>query len=109
MSEEHILHTYESIAHLTARMLDAARAAEWDALVGLERDCSALFARLFAADTRQPRSPEFQQRKATLIRGVLADDAQIRSLVEPWLNQLAKLLNHTGQERRLAQAYQAGE
>jgi hypothetical protein len=44
-----------------------------------------------------------------LIRGVLDDDAEIRLLVEPWLAQLADLIGHTGHQRRLSQAYRAGE
>ncbi len=108
MNEDFILATYEAIARQTTQMLAAARAGEWDSLVGLERDCSGLFARLFTGDGDQPRSAEFQQRKAQLIRDVLDDDAEIRLLVEPWLAQLSALLSHSGHQRRLAQAYRTG-
>ena len=109
MNNDQILAIYEAISRLTKRMLAAARGGQWDALVQLERDCSALFARLFTGDDAQPRSAEFQRHKAQLIRAVLDDDAEIRLLVEPWLNQLSALLHHTGHQRRLAQAYRAGE
>jgi flagellar protein FliT len=109
MNDEHVLTTYESISRLTKQMLAAARDGDWDALVQLERDCSGLFARLFTDDTNRPRSAAFQHRKAQLIRDILDDDAQIRLLVEPWLNQLSSLLSHTGHQRRLSQAYRAGE
>ena len=109
MNEEQILATYASIARLTGQMLAAARAGAWDLLVALEKDCSALFARLFNFDDNQTRSHEFQRRKALLIRGVLDDDAEIRLLVEPWLAQLADLIGHTGRERRVAQTYRSIE
>ena len=109
MNEEMILTTYEHIAGLTRQMLAAARGGEWEALVALERDCSALFARLFSSDEDKPRSAEFQHRKARLIRAVLDDDAEIRLLVEPWLKQLSQLIGHSGRERRLSEAYLAAE
>jgi flagellar protein FliT len=109
MNDDYILMTYESISLLTRQMLTAARGSEWDLLVGLERDCSALFARLFSGEDNRARSADFQRRKARLIRGVLDDDAEIRLLVEPWLAQLADLIGHTGHQRRLSQAYRAGE
>jgi flagellar protein FliT len=109
MSDDQILLTYESISRVTKQMLAAARGGDWDALVRLERDCSAHFARLFSGEDERPRSAEFQSRKAQLIRSVLDDDARIRLLVEPWLEQLSALLCHSGQQRRLAQAYRAGE
>lgn len=109
MNEEMILTTYEQIAGLTRQMLAAARDGEWEALVTLERDCSALFARLLSAEEVQPRSSDFQRRKARLIRAVLDDDAEIRLLVEPWLKQLSQLIGHTGRERRLSEAYRAAE
>lgn len=109
MNEEHILMTYESISRVTTQMLTAARNGEWDELVQHERACSALFTRLFSSEEKLPRSAEFQRRKAELIRSVLDDDAEIRLLVEPWLANLAALIGHTGHQRRLSQAYQAGE
>jgi flagellar protein FliT len=109
MTDEHILATYEAISRLTRQMLAAARNREWDALVRLERDCSALFARLLNSESDAPRSTGFQHRKARLIRGVLDDDAEIRLLVEPWLSQLSAMIGHTGHQRRLSQAYRTGE
>lgn len=109
MTEEHILATYEGISRLTTQMLAAARNGEWDELVQHERACSALFAPLFGGEEKLPRSAEFQRRKGELICSVLEDDAEIRLLVEPWLANLAALIGHTGHQRRLSQAYQAGE
>ncbi len=109
MNDEHILLTYEAISRLTRQMLTAARAGQWDTLVQLERDCSGLFARLFAADVERPRSADYQRRKAALIRSALEDDAEIRLLVEPWLAQLSAMIGHTGHQRRLSQAYRTGD
>jgi hypothetical protein len=61
------------------------RAAGYDAHCGRARieECSALFAPLVTAPDRPaPASAEYRQRKAQLIRSILADDARIRALVE---------------------------
>ena len=99
---------YSGVADLTRRMLAAARAGEWDTLIALEKACSTHFARLLGGEHNPPRDPQFQRRKAELIRGVLDDDAQIRLLVEPWQAQLAALIGLNGQQRRLHQTYESG-
>jgi flagellar protein FliT len=108
MNDDHVLMTYESISRVTRQMLACARDGQWDALVALERDCSALFGRLPATDDAQPRSADYQGRKGRLIRGILDDDAAIRLLVAPWLVQLSTLIGDTARQRRLVKAYEAG-
>ena len=108
MEGDHILIIYSSIADLTAQMLAAARLGAWDTLIGLEKACSTHFAQLLADDDSRPRDAAHQRRKGELIRSVLDDDAQIRLLVEPWQVQLAALIGHNGQQRRLRQTYEGG-
>lgn len=108
MNDDLVLAIYSGIADLTRRMLTAARAAEWDTLINLEKACSTHFARLFAIEDGAPRDAQYQRRKAELIRAVLDDDAEIRLLVEPWQARLSALIHHHGQQRRLQQTYTAG-
>ena len=108
MDEQQTLATYERIASLTGEMLHAAEASDWDRLSALERDCSALFAPLIAEpDRKVPRSLEYRQRKAELLRRILAEDARIRALVEPRLEELSTLLGSTRRKQRLDDAYRA--
>jgi flagellar protein FliT len=107
MDEHQILAAYESIAGVTRQMLAAAQAGEWDRLTALESECSTLFAPLIAHDRQPPAGAEYVRRKAELIRGILTDDAQIRVLVEPQLENLSTLLGATRQKQRLARAYQS--
>jgi len=104
-----ILAEYAQIALLTRRMLDAARASDWDTLIALERECVSHFEQLIGGDGRQPDDAGYRSRKAALIRGILDDDAEIRLLVEPWLAQLAVLIGNTRQQSRLQNAYRPGE
>jgi flagellar protein FliT len=87
-------------------MVAAAQEKDWDRLVSLEQDCGTRFQTLLSTDDSRPRDAEYQRRKSELIRRLLADDAQIRQIVEPWLTQLTALIGNTHQQRRLAGAYQ---
>lgn len=62
-----------------------------------------------SAATAQPAAlPEpLRQHKVELIQKILADDKEIRNLVEPWMQQLSALINSTGAERKLSRAYGA--
>jgi flagellar protein FliT len=109
MDEQQILATYERIARVTRQMLGAAQAGQWDRLTALEKEVSGLFGPLMAHDHTPPAGAEYRRRKVALIRDILADDAQIRLLVEPRLKDLSALLGSTRQEQRLTRAYQSDE
>ncbi|MBI3529275.1 MAG: flagellar protein FliT [Betaproteobacteria bacterium] len=110
MTSKEVIGTYENILAVTAQMLDAARAADWDLLVNREQECRKLVESLM--NTRNENDivlePQVLGRKVEIIRKVLADDAEIRNLTEPWMQRLQHLLTSVGHERRLHAAYNAG-
>ena len=108
MNDPQIIATYEAILAITGQMLGAARDDDWDRLVALEQDCKKLVEQLIADNTGQPLSREFQQRKVEIIRRVLAEDAEIRNITQPWMAQLQNILGSAGRERKLYQAYAPG-
>jgi flagellar protein FliT len=84
-----LIEHYEAIAGASRRMLEAARHEDWDGVGREEETCRRLIARLKQAHGRV--AAERRQRLA-LLRMILADDAEIRELSEPWLKQLEALL-----------------
>ena len=107
MSEhEHILEIYASIAAKTGLMLDAAKASDWNRLVELEHDYSALIEKLKLTDGRAGAGARFVERKVAFIRKVLADDAEIRRFTEPWMNQLQAYLGNARREHQVRRAYE---
>ncbi len=96
---------YERIAQLTSEMLAAARCQQWEQLIELEHVCRNAFAGLVDASDAAPATPEVTQRKAALIRQVIANDAEIRSLVEPWIAELGQWLGTADRSQRLHDAY----
>ena len=108
MNSPRIITNYETILAITGQMLDAARNDDWERLVALEKDCKKLVEELIAENYGLPLSSQLQRRKAEIIRKVLADDAEIRNITEPWMMQLQNLLRSAGRERKLSRAYVSG-
>jgi flagellar protein FliT len=100
-----VLDCYESIAATSGVMLEAARCSDWDRLVAAERECAALVARLRAIDPRSELSERERERKRALVHTVLANDAEIRRLTEPWVEQLERLLAGEATLRRVQRSY----
>ncbi|SFP91305.1 flagellar protein FliT [Nitrosomonas cryotolerans] len=98
--------TYEAMLVITNQMLAAAQNSEWDKLVILEQECKALTDKLVQHSSQNILSHELQQRKIRIIHQVLADDAQIRMITEPWMEKLRSILNTAEHKRNLQQAYQ---
>lgn len=105
MSASQVIHNYESLSVITSRMRDAAVHGEWDALVGLEEQCSRHVATMKAADAATALDETSRQRKIQLIKKILADDAEIRNRTEAWMGQLQRLMQSNRQEQRVHQAY----
>lgn len=106
MKEESALELYEEIGRASRRMRDAARASDWDALIAAESECAALIERVRAAPERE-LAPHAQKRRAEIIRDILADDAEIRDRVSPWLADLEALLAGVSRGRLAQQRYGA--
>jgi len=101
-----ILDSYEEVRAASIRMLQAARNSDWDALVACERQCAAIIGRLQAFGDDPDRLDESGRKRAyDIIRAILACDAEIRDLTQPWLRQLEVHLGTPRMSRRLAAAY----
>ncbi|WP_374338132.1 flagellar protein FliT [Methyloversatilis sp.] len=81
----------ESMRRISGDMVDAARANDWDRLVSLEQNVAALRSTL-AANDEPASSPAERARKFDLMRQILADDAEVRRHVEPWVQQVKGFL-----------------
>lgn len=87
-----LLTYYEAIEQASQDMLNAARAGNWDHVVKLEGACALLISQLKHAAAQQPLPTEEAQLKSRIMQRILVNDAEIRHLAEPWLDQLDELL-----------------
>ncbi len=102
---ERLLGTYDCLANTTGRMLSAAQTRDWDKLVDLEKHCAELVARMTALELEDPLPAGVRGRKVAMIRKVLADDAAIRNITEPWLQELGSMLSANGRKQQLLRSY----
>ena len=101
-----ILDCYAAVEAASQAMLRAAHRNDWEELVECERSCALIIERLKAVEgTSAALDAETSRRRHEIILRVLADDAEIRNLTQPWLRQLEGHLGAVRQARSLASAY----
>jgi len=86
-----LLSYYEAIEQASADMLAAARSGNWDEVVKLEGACVLLIAQLKHAARNADLASEEAQLKFRIMQSILVNDAEIRTLAEPWLEDLDRL------------------
>ena len=87
-----LLNYYEAIEKASQDMLSAARRGNWDEVLKLEGACALLISQLKHAAATQPLGSEEAQLKSRIMQRILVNDAEIRHLAEPWLEELDGLL-----------------
>src|SRR5258706_8808727 len=87
-----LLNYYEAIERASQDMLEAARSGNWDHVVKLEGACALLISQLKHAAATQGLGSEEAQLKSRIMQRILVNDAEIRQLAEPWLEELDDIL-----------------
>jgi len=77
---------YKAIEDSSRKMLDAAKAEDWDQVVRFEGACAVLIEQLRIKARSEELQPEQRQEKTRIMQRILMNDAQIRYLAEPWLD-----------------------
>ncbi len=106
--EQQIVERYRRMADASRRMLDVARVDDWDRVCTVEKECATLVAELSAMGDLAPTDPSLRQQKVDLLRRVLADDAELRLLSQPWLRKLDAVLRSPQTAARLDRTYGGG-
>lgn len=91
MTSTEVLSMYENIAGVTNQMVTAARTSDWDGLSKLENRCASE-ARGATTGAVTPLSGAARQRKIDLLKQILANDREIRTITEPWMTRMANIM-----------------
>lgn len=91
--EPTLLEYYKAIENASQKMLEAAQTENWDQVVRLESTCAVLIAQLRGKARTMHLAPEERTEKVRIMQRILRTDAEIRNLAEPWLNDLALLMD----------------
>ena len=83
---------YKAIENSSEQMLAAALDEDWDEVVRLEGACAVLIEQLRERSTHIGLSVEDRAEKHRIMMTILRHDAQIRELVEPWIDDLGHMV-----------------
>ncbi len=87
-----LLHYYQAIEKASQDMLEAARTGNWDQVLKLEGACALLISQLKQTASGKSLDSDEAQFKSRIMQRILVNDAEIRQLAEPWLDELDDLL-----------------
>lgn len=87
-----LLNFYEAIEQASQDMLEAARVGNWDMVLKLEGACALLISQLKHNAAKKGLGAEEVQLKSRIMQRILVNDAEIRQLAEPWLEDLDNVL-----------------
>lgn len=76
---------YKAIEDSSAKMLEAAKAEDWDGVVRFEGACAVLIEQLRHRARTEELDASARAEKSRIMLRILNNDAQIRYLAEPWL------------------------
>ena len=88
-----LMNYYEAIERASADMLSAARSGNWDQVVKLEGACVLLISQLKNAARHAALDADTAKAKSRIMQRILVNDAEIRHLAEPWLQDLEARLS----------------
>jgi flagellar protein FliT len=81
-----LLGFYKAIEDSSLKMIDAARAEDWDGVVRFEGACAVLIEQLRFHASTEVLDHDARMEKSKIMLRILNNDAQIRYLSEPWLS-----------------------
>lgn len=90
---ESLFDYYQAIESASSNMLAAAHVEDWDQVVRFEGACAVLIEQLRFKAKQEELAPEQRKAKAQIMQRILRNDAEIRLLAEPWLNELGEMMN----------------
>ncbi len=91
--QDRLLNYYKAIEDASRQMLEAARREDWDDVVRCEGACAVLIEQLRFKATTQELPREDRAEKARIMHRILRNDAEIRTLAEPWISQFEQLFD----------------
>jgi flagellar protein FliT len=87
-----VMGSYEAIARASQAMLNAARDSDWDTVASLERDCAVMIDEVRRSGGARSLDDMQSRRRIEIMQKLLAEDAEIRNLAQPWLAGLQVML-----------------
>lgn len=84
---------YRAIETTSSSMLESAKLGAWEAVIQSESVCAILISQLRDHSHSQTLSVEDRKEKHRIMLQIVRNDAQIRSMTDPWLDELEKVMH----------------
>lgn len=108
LTPEHVVEAYTEALAITRKMLEAAQAGEWEALVELEQSREKIVTELIAVEGSVAGSAELRGKKRELIQAIMSCDEEIRVLTQDWMRELRHILVSVNNTEKLNKTYKKG-
>lgn len=105
--KKQIIACYEELLRLSGLMCEAARAGQWDTLCTLQTGYVAQVHTLKSIDHVASLTAEERRYRYRMLETILSQDAAIRNLVTPRMEELGYLLNNSRRRQELHHTYGA--
>ncbi|MBK1703300.1 flagellar protein FliT [Halochromatium glycolicum] len=104
--QQDLLLAYEALLGCSAQVLEAARAADWEALIERQSDYLAQVETVQRLDDGQvPLDEQALERKAELLASLLEQDEEIRQRLIDRRHELSRLIIDSRQQQALSRTY----
>ncbi|PVE44773.1 flagellar protein FliT [Limnohabitans planktonicus] len=84
---------YRAIETTSSSMLESAKLGAWEAVIQSEGACAILISQLRHHSQNHALSIEDRHEKRRIMLQILRNDAQIRIMMDPWLEDLEKVMH----------------
>lgn len=99
-------HLYEALGEVSRRMVEAARANDWDRLAALDAEMTAAREAIARSEPHGSDVDDAELvHRARLIAGILEDHREVRRHVDPWMASASRLLGGSRRDRAVRAAY----
>ncbi|HEU4621260.1 MAG TPA: flagellar protein FliT [Burkholderiaceae bacterium] len=90
---ERVMQYYTALEQASGEMLAAAQRGDWERVTRIEGACTVLIAQLREATRHHELGKDAQRSKIKIMQRILRNDAEVRRLAEPWLDDLDAVLS----------------
>jgi flagellar protein FliT len=104
-SSSEVLHCYDNLASLLARMLEQAVTRNWDQLPEMERQCASLVERLRRIEPVEMLDGHQRREVRRLITLIQRDQRTVLCLVRPQVDKLVRKMHELNNQNNLDRTY----
>lgn len=101
----HLLAIYQQLLALSQSMLRLANEGNWNELIDMEVDYISAVEKLTQATQQQPISSHAQDQLRPVLRHILDNEKEIKSLLQARMEELSSLIGHSNRQKSMNSAY----